>query len=386
MSERAAVPRNVQRSLWAESLGHCMNPDCQIELIKDTVNIGVMAHIQEHAAGGDVSLTNLILLCRNCHTIIDANRANDTENILRRWKTNRNSELEERFSQRFSSFERLKEAATPLLERNVRIFDSYGPLTEDPENSGRHHLWLRFEGEVVSNNRRLELILTMNKHLFHRENQTIVDSFIKHAHEFSHTRDDGPVPRFHLFPEELLSIFGVCSTRTAFPPSLNALQNFLSHLLRENCFVSLQLDDEPRITYLENGTSVTVLLQDRPRLQQIFWNGRFYRPQSTDVRIDGFVFFVQWLRKNNIRYQFTNMSNLTKMTLNREYNVHICYKYILSLSDVQSMALKRGDLVVNLHNWNGAPISNEAYSYASGIGVQLFSQKEFFTFAHQHIK
>ena len=62
MSERTAVARNTKRMLWAEAIGHCMNPECQVELIKDGVSIGEMAHIKARADGGDVSFDNLLLL------------------------------------------------------------------------------------------------------------------------------------------------------------------------------------------------------------------------------------------------------------------------------------------------------------------------------------
>ena len=78
MSKRPAVARNTERELWAEAIGHCMNPDCQIELIKDEVSIGEMAHIKARSDGGDVSCDNLLLLCGNCHTQIDRNRTEAT--------------------------------------------------------------------------------------------------------------------------------------------------------------------------------------------------------------------------------------------------------------------------------------------------------------------
>ena len=132
--------------LWAEAIGHCMNPECQIELIKDGVSVGEMAHIKAHADGGDVSFDNLLLLCTNCHTRTDGNRTEDTVPQLKEWKTNRNVEIVKRFEKQYRSFGQLQEAVTPILERNGQIFDSYGPSTDQPYNSERHGLWLKFEG------------------------------------------------------------------------------------------------------------------------------------------------------------------------------------------------------------------------------------------------
>ena len=156
MSTRPAVPRNTERMLWAEAIGHCMNPECQAELIDNGTSIGHMAHIETHATGGDVSFENLILLCSNCHIHTDANRTEASIGLLQEWKGNRNSEIERRFARRFSTFKELKKSVTPILKRNGQIFDSYGP-NDEPIGEERHKLWLKFEDEIVSNNRRLEL-------------------------------------------------------------------------------------------------------------------------------------------------------------------------------------------------------------------------------------
>ena len=284
MSKRPAVPRNIERRLWAEAIGHCMNPGCQAELIDKDSNIGEMAHIRTHADDGDVSFENLILLCGNCHTQTDHNRTEATIGRLQEWKKNRNIEIEGRFAKRYASFEKLKESVTPILKRNGQIFDSYGP-TEEPHIAERYKLWLKFEGEIVSNNRRLELILTKNKNLLPQENQEIVDQFVAHAREFKVTRDDNQTLRACLFPQKLLSIFGMAEALVGFPPNLSALQNFVSQLIQTDSFVSLELNEQPHLTYFDEGEKVTLMLEDRPRVQQIFWNGHFFKPQSTDVRI-----------------------------------------------------------------------------------------------------
>ena len=385
MSARPAVPRNTERMLWAEAIGHCMNPECQAELISNGSNIGEMAHIEADADGGDVSFENLILLCRNCHKPIDDTRTDATIGLLQGWKGNRNSEIEKRFTKRLSSFEDLKETVTPILKRNGQIFDSYGP-NDEPQGAERHKLWLEFEDEIISNNRRLEFILTQNKSLLHGENQEIVDQFVSHACEFVKTRDNHQIQRVSLFPQELLSIFGISEAPIGYPPNLSALQNLVSHLIETDRFVKLELNERPYLTYLESGETVTLMLDDRPRIQQVFWNGYFFSPQSTDVRIENLVFFVQRLHRNGIEYRFPSMHDLTVLILKDKYQIKLCYEYVLSVSDVQMMTLETGDMVINLHNWNNAPVSEDAHEFASQIGVRLFSQNKFFVFAHNNLK
>ncbi len=386
MSGRPAVLRNIERKLWAEAIGHCMNPDCQSELIENDTNVGQMAHIEPHAAGGDGSFENLILLCSRCHTQTDQNRTDGSISRLREWKNNRNKEMTERFERRHTSFDKLKKVVTPILERNGQIFDSYGPTNDEPNSAERHKLWLKFEGQIISNNQRLKLILTKNKRLLHQENWEIVEDFVEHAEEFVLTRNDNQIRRVCLFPQALLSIFGIAEALIGFPLKLSALQNFVSDLKRKGHFLSLKLNDDPSLSYLDESVKVTLMLEDRPRVQQIFWDGHYFTPSSTDVRIRDMVFFAQWLHNNNICYEFADMGNLTTLSLNGKHRVKLCYKYLLSVSDVHMMALEEGDIVVNLHNWNGAPKSETAQEYADQIKVQLFSQNEFFTFAHKNIK
>ena len=385
MSKRSEPSLNTKRRLWAESIGHCMNPECQIELICNGSNIGEMAHIIPHEDGGDVSFENMILLCRPCHKITDDNRTEATITQLRQWKRDRNSEIERRFAQRYSSFEDLSESVTPILRRNQQIFDRYGP-NDASDAEERHKLWLRFEGEIISNNRRLELMLTKNMHLLHKENRVTIDGFVAHAREFVATRDENQILRTHLFPEALLSVFGIEQALVGSPPNLSALQNFVTHLIETGRFISLDLVNEPHITYLDGGESVTLMIEDRPRVQQVFWNGKFFKPKTTDVRIENLVFFVQWLDRTNIRYEFADMRKLTALTLNGRYEIRLCYKYVLSRADLYMMQLEQGDIVVNLHRWNNAPISEDAHDYASQIGVRLFGQNRFFVFAHKELK
>ena len=43
-------------------------------------------------------------------------------------------------------------------------------------------------------------------------------------------------------------------------------------------------------------------------------------------------------------------------------------------------------MVINLYTWNGGCVTDDAREYGSTIGISLFTQKEFFAFAHRNIK
>jgi len=88
-NNRPNVPRNVERQLWAESCGHCMNPSCHRKLILNDgrTSIGDMAHIVPNSEGGQANAGNMILLCKNCHKSNESVNDLQNRNILKRWKT-----------------------------------------------------------------------------------------------------------------------------------------------------------------------------------------------------------------------------------------------------------------------------------------------------------
>lgn len=317
MIQRSQVPRGTQKMLWSESMGHCMNSQCHNDLFQDDANIGELAHIRPNADSGDVSFDNLLALCRHCHKIIDDNREQWPSDLLRHWKKNRNSEIRQQFTKRFTSFEDLKTIVVPILERNGSIFDSYGPTGDPSIDVNRHRLWLRFEGELIANNQRLEQILVANKDLLHRENQKIVQNFLDHTKEFIQTRGDEPVSRVLLFPGELTSVFGIERINGSPVANISPLQNLITQLVHDDRFVSLELVPDQVLTYREKGGLQELHLNDRPRVQQLYWSGRFYSPQTSDVRYESLVFILSWLNQRGIRFEWPDVTRLTEIC--REY-------------------------------------------------------------------
>lgn len=384
MVARRNVPANVKRELWAESMGYCMNPECNINLRPD-ISIGEMAHIVPHADGGGTSSDNLILLCGNCHRSIDGTRTDQTPDVLRQWKFDRNREIRRKFDKRYATFEELQASVVPLLVRNDEIFDDYGPETQIAEN---HSLWLKFEPELISNNARITAFLQANQHLLDYQNREVVSTFAKHADEFVKTRGDSGGRRVNLFPASLRSIFGIEVDRESKPVSnLSALQNFISHLDDQGRFRGLQLEPDPILSYIErDGKEEQLYLDDVGRVRQVYWNGRFYRPRTTEVRLESLVFLLSWLRNNSIHYEFPDLRKLTELTLGRGTPLVVFYEYCLSVSKLHNIEIRDGLIAVNLHNWNGAPISPEANRYAKSVGIKAFTQDEFFGFARRNLK
>ncbi len=376
------VPIDIQRQLWAESIGHCMRPSCQIDLLASGHSIAEMAHIDAHASGGEISPENLILLCRNCHKGVDSVPPLALPGELRAWKAQRNEEVEQKFAGKFATFDELQEFVTPILQRNGQIFRAYGPNSDSPDS---RTLWLQFEGEIIANNRRIEIALRSNKSLLHWENKDIVDEFFAHAQEFVATRQEHVTTRINLFPDDLLSIFGLKEIETGLVPNVSALQNCIARLVSEGKFRGLELVREQTVRYEENGELHAINLNNRPRVQQIFWNGKFYTPDATKLRLNDLVFFVKWLSKNHINWEFNDICNLAELTVG-DYQVALIYEYQASLASIHEIPVVEGLLIVNLYNWNGGPFTAEATNHARDLGIRVFNQTEFFRFAHRHLR
>ena len=82
---RDPISVNVQRRLYAESMGRCMNPTCKKELFSPSGDLIEKAHIDPYCKTADNSFENLVVLCPNCHTDFDKNSAFTPEEVLT-WK------------------------------------------------------------------------------------------------------------------------------------------------------------------------------------------------------------------------------------------------------------------------------------------------------------
>ena len=75
------IPKDVERRLYAESMGRCMNPNCNEELFVKNNDIIEKAHIISFSETGDNSFENLIVLCPNCHKKYDKAKLFKVEEI-----------------------------------------------------------------------------------------------------------------------------------------------------------------------------------------------------------------------------------------------------------------------------------------------------------------
>lgn len=197
--------------------------------------------------------------------------------------------------------------------------------------------------------------------------------------------------RGKFFPKGLLSVFDVEGDisdpyNTYSSQCISPLQNFIAHLVDEGQFVRLQMTPRQVLTYRKDNGLVELNLKDGPRVRQIFWSGKFYEPKTSKILWGGWVFFLEWLNKNNIHYSFPDARHLSEVTLNDKHRVKLFYEYCLTAANLQEIELVEGLNVVNLHNWNDGPHSPEARTFAKQVKIQLFNQNQFFAYAHKNIK
>lgn len=374
---RKAIAENVKRRLWAESMGRCMNPDCQAELFIKNSDIMEKAHIGTYYETEDNSYENLIVLCPNCHKKFDKTGLID-ENNVKQWKEIRRNELENFFSVELRSFDQLKEKVVPFLSENYSIYKSY-------YLSGNKSLWDKFEPQILSNNEKLKLLFENNRTLFQQHsykeysNLELIQKFITHVDEFKITRDDGKKLREVLFPQEISSIFGIMPVTDYILPSTESMEELIKVLRKENLIDEVMLGIDRPYILLKNRDKI--FMDDTPRVRQLYYDNSCFR--KTGVRLKSLNFALKYLRSRNINFTYVNQDSLREIKVN-DINIVFVYEYCLSRIFLSSMSPKPNYVIVNLHNWNGSCcISREALNLADNFEVKLLTMDEFYGYINE---
>ena len=377
---RKAITENIKRKLYAESMGRCMNPSCEIELFLTNGDIAEKAHIIPYCETEDNSFENLILLCPNCHTNFDKNSSFD-EDEIKTWKSKRQEQLSEIFAQKFNKFQELEEIVKPILEENKSIYENY-------YLQGNKRLWDKSEEKLLINNKKLKTLLKSNKGLIQDterkeySNLEVVNQFLVHIDEFYETRDEEDKIRTALFPKKINSIFGIEPIDESLLPSLESLECLVSKLEDGDKLIELLLGvKKPFIVYKENDVEVVLFLDDTPRLRQIYFEYGCFRKQK--IKLDSFNFALEYMFNNRIDFNIDDYHNLSTITV-KDKTIKFIYEYCLNKEQLISLSPQRNLVIVNLHNWNGEScISKEAYEQAEIMDVKLLTMKAFYRFIHK---
>lgn len=375
---RKNIPLNVMRSLYAESLGYCMNPDCKEKVVDFDGDISEKAHITEYYKTQDNSYENLIILCPNCHTKFDKNK-DFTVKEVKSWKKQRQSELNNILEKTYSNFEELEKKVKPLLSENLSMYNNYYLQNNKQQ-------WQKCENKIIINNTLIKNLLKKNENLLQdykwdiNSNKEIVKNFILHVDEFQRTRSDEEKMRTILYPKELNSIFGVKEDfQEDFIPSVESLESLINIFLKNDEFSHIELgEDKPYIQLNKLKNNKKIYLDDLPRIKQLYYTYNCF--VSPKVRLKSLHFALKYLKNNNVEFKFRKLPNLREITVNST-NIIFVYEYCLTTEYLMREAYSEGSIIINLHNWNGEKsISKDAKDLAIKMNIKLLTMEEYYPY------
>lgn len=377
---RKAISKNVERRLYAESMGKCMNPDCQADLFVEEGDIMERAHIDPYCKTADNLFENLVVLCPNCHTNFDKNAA-FTPNEVLSWKQKRREELEKLFSKKFNVFNDLKAALLPLLLENKMIYEKYYLC-------GNKKLWDKFEFKILINNKKIKTLLENNLNLIqtHKEptfsNLAYVQNFLLHIEEFEATRGDEEKNRQVLFPTEINSMFGITPVSDSMLPSTESLEALITKLYEQGQFGGIMMGiNSPFFWLKQNEAFDKVYLDDTPRIRQMYFEYDCFK--KCKVRLNSLNYALQYIKQRHISFEFLHYNNLREIRIKNNKIIFV-YEYCLSEVDLIKLAPEENSVIVNLHNWNGdGCISQQAYALSEEMDVTLLTMKKFYKYINE---
>ncbi|NNB96260.1 hypothetical protein HI113_20420 [Corallococcus exiguus] len=225
-SRGAASPdTHTQRRLFAASAGYCQNPGCAKELFVDaageSIHIAEMAHVFAANDGGprakpDLSkeergaFENLVMLCANCHTMVDKAPGAFPDIMMLGWKREHANKLQGLFGAvKFGDRAVARQVVEPLLTENHAIFNQYGPHIEAARNpeSGAAERWRRkMLTRILPNSRRMLAVLDANRYLLRGDEKATLEQFRQHIDDLEAFHIEGNREDASRFPGELSKI------------------------------------------------------------------------------------------------------------------------------------------------------------------------------------
>ena len=374
------ISKNVERKVYAESMGRCMNPGCQDELFIKSGDIIEKAHIRPYCDTADNSFENLIVLCPSCHKKFEKVFAFRPDEV-KMWKQIRKQEFDRIFSKKYATFNDLSNEVAPLLLENKTIYEYYY-LNDKKE------LWNNSEGKILANNRKLRKILENNLGLIqsHSEkiysNLKLVHSFLLHIDEFEATRLEEEKTRHVLFPEKMNSMFGISPVRESLFLSVESLEVLITKLQNKGNFKRISIgNDNPYIQLTEEGKTIKIFLDDTPRLRQFYFDYNCFR--NVKFPLKSLNFALKYMYSRKVLFEIPNYNNLREVLVNGVKIIFI-YEYCLSKVTLMQLSPEDKSVIVNLHNWNGSScISKEAYDFSEVIDVTLLAMDGFYGYINE---
>ncbi|QMU69084.1 hypothetical protein [Streptacidiphilus sp. P02-A3a] len=156
------------------------------------------------------SFNNLVLLCLNCHTIVDRAPQEYPVNVLSEWKESHSLRISEALGViRYSRRNQARPTMAQILNENRRVWQTYGPESRDSWKPEAAAIWFQNMRDVIlPNNARIQKIIDANLHLLTEEERDLASDFSAHARSLEQRHLGGMVDPFGLrFPQGFDRIF-----------------------------------------------------------------------------------------------------------------------------------------------------------------------------------
>lgn len=184
---RKSIATNIARKLWAQCGGFCQNPSCNkylfVEVEDDVVSLANVAHIIGYGKSGPRSeheladyidkdgIDNLIMLCLECHKVVDELENKFSVEQMQAWKTAHEVKINSLFAFPQIDDEReLLEQVNELVTENRFIFEEYGPFSKkvlQGSSGDAINIWRRrCLDTILPNNQRIVGLIEANKRNF----------------------------------------------------------------------------------------------------------------------------------------------------------------------------------------------------------------------------
>ncbi|WP_405116197.1 hypothetical protein OG559_15215 [Micromonospora sp. NBC_01405] len=223
------ISRETVVRLIAAGAGHCYKPACPVgslwHELEDgrAVKLAEVAHIVAAGESGprnDVnaietelaSFHNLILLCPNCHSIVDAAPDMYPVDLLKEWKDSHEARIRETLGiQTYESRVGLRRSLELSLAENRQIWETYGPDSESANRALFSDVSAAWRREVIArvlpNNTRMLRLLEANQALLSEQERPVVTKLRMHVRGMEDRHLGGIVnPAAPRFPQELNSL------------------------------------------------------------------------------------------------------------------------------------------------------------------------------------
>ncbi len=214
-SKGRRIPRETIVRLIATAAGRCASPICKTGVLwhelsdGSTVRLGEVAHIvaaQSDGPRGDsssdeqdlTSFDNLMLLCLNCHTIVDRAPDDYPVAMLREWKESHALRIAEALGAiRYTSRSQARLALAQIFDENRIIWDTYGPESPNSWHPEAASIWLQtIRSTVLPNNMRIQQLVAANLHLLTPAEQRLASEFSAHARALEQRHLGGVIDPF----------------------------------------------------------------------------------------------------------------------------------------------------------------------------------------------